>query len=150
MLCCCVFMQIMKSVTSLLKVAILAIVSISLSLSQVYIYNNYFCILAAFDGFPEPELMDLMSVVGINIRSKWRAIGLGLGLGEPELNAIQENNKGGIDPTRDSMTHMFTRWHDGMTSEYSRKKLAEVLCSPLVNSGGLLKEMHSKLTEMYS
>ena len=91
-----------------------------------------------------------MSIVGAEVRAKWRAIGLGLGVKEHDLDAIQENNKGGIDPAMSSMMQVFQKWRDGMTSEYSWKKLAEVLCSPLVDGRRILEEMHTKLTKMYT
>ena len=98
-----------------------------------------------FTGFPKPELIDLLEVVGVDVQVQWRQIGLGLGVKTPELDAIQQTHRGAVDPELDCITQVFTRWHDGVTSEYSWRKLAEVLCSPLVKKEVLLKDMHSKL-----
>lgn len=84
--------------------------------------------------------------MGVDVQTEWRSIGLGLELKQPELNAIQMANRGSLHPDLDCITQVFTRWHDGATSEYSWKKLAEVLCSRVVGREGLLEDMHAKLS----
>ena len=99
-----------------------------------------------FAGFPKPELVQLLDYVGVEVLVHWKQIGLGLGLKSPELDAINDKNRGAVDPGLNCITEVFTRWHDGMTSEYSWKNLAEVLCSPRVKQKHLLAGTHAKLS----
>lgn len=99
-----------------------------------------------FAGFPKPKLVDLLNLVGVDVQVHWRQIGLGLGLKPPELDAIQQKHRGAVNSELDCITEVFSKWHDGKTSEYSWKKLAEVLCSPLVNQKHLLAGTHAKLS----
>ena len=89
-----------------------------------------------------------MEVVGAQVAALWRAIGCGLGLKNNQLDVIEQSFKG---PTavQDCMRQVFSRWHDGETSEYSWKKLAEVLCSDPVGKQGLLPDIHTQLKEKY-
>lgn len=70
----------------------------------------------------------------------WREIGLGLGVRPADLDVIAE------DSPQQRISQVFTKWHDGGTSEYSWKKLTEVLCSPSVDKKGLLIDIHAKLS----
>ena len=82
----------------------------------------------------------------MRVQTKWRDIGLGLGLKKPQLDTIQETHRGSVNAVQDCMTDVFSRWDDGQTSEHSWKKLAEVLSSQLVGLPGLLPELHAILT----
>ena len=82
-------------------------------------------------------------------QSKWREIGLGLGLDNYKLNSIQESHKGGVNPVQCCMTEVFDTWCTGRTCEYSWKKLAEVLCSQSVNMSGILPDIRAKLIDKY-
>ena len=99
----------------------------------------------AFEGFPLPKLVDLMEVVGVDVQVDWEDVGLGLGLGSTELKAIKTNCSG---KTKSCMADVFTQWHDGGTSEYSWKKLAEVLCSRTVDKPGLLPDMLERIKRL--
>ena len=105
---------------------------------------------ADFKDFPEPELLDLMEVVGVDCKAIWRDIGEGLGIDKNALDAIQVNASRELDLPQACMRMVFTRWHDGMTSEYSWRKLAKVLCSRMVNRKGHLETMHTQLKEKYN
>ena len=89
-----------------------------------------------------------MEVVGAQVAARWSAIGCGLGLENSRLEEIEQSSQG---PTavQDCMRHVFSRWYDGETSEYSWKKLAKVLCSYPVGKQGLLPDIHTKLKEKY-
>ena len=82
-----------------------------------------------------------MNIVGVDVQVCWRDIGLGLGIAEPELNAIEVD----FDSSQLRIRRVFTGWENGATSEFSWKTLAEVLCSPLVKKQGLLADIHAKL-----
>lgn len=94
-----------------------------------------------FAVFPKPKLVDLMNIVGCFVLVNWREIGLGLGLRQSDLDVIASDSS-----LRVRIYAVFTRWHDGGTSEYSWKKLTEVLCSPLVDKQGLLADIYAKLS----
>ena len=103
-----------------------------------------------FVFFPKPELADLVEIVGVTVQSKWRAVGLRLGLDEPQLDTIQQSHQGSVNSVQDCMTSVFTKWCEGNTSEYSWRKLAEVLCSQTVNMPQILGDIHAKLISKYN
>ena len=80
---------------------------------------------------------------------KWRDIGLGLGFKGWELNNIYAANCHGLDPPQACMTEVFIQWNSAETSEYSWKKLAEVLVSPGVNEKNILDHMYQELNKKY-
>jgi hypothetical protein len=102
-----------------------------------------------FMFFPEPNLSDLVEIVGVAAQSKWRGIGLGLDLDNYKLDAMQESHKGSVNPVQHCMTGVFDTWCTGRACEYSWKKLAEVLCSQSVNMSGILPDMRAKLITKY-
>ena len=77
---------------------------------------------------------------------KWRSIGLGLGFKDWELNGIYATKCRELDPPQECMTEVFSQWLSGLKSEYSWKKLAEVLVLPAVNEIELLGHMYQELT----
>ena len=86
-----------------------------------------------------------MEIVGVDVQTKWRAIGLGLGLNKRQLDIIQQSHRGSVNSEQDCMTDVFHQWCEGNTSKYSWKKLAEVLCSQAVNMPNILPVIHAKL-----
>ena len=80
----------------------------------------------------------LMSAVGVDVQADWYNVGLELGLEPSTLESI--NRSYGHDLSR-CMTRVFIVWHESQSSEYSWKKLAEVLCSRTVNKPYLLPKM---------
>ncbi|CAI8037291.1 hypothetical protein GBAR_LOCUS20843 [Geodia barretti] len=52
-----------------------------------------------FVGFPEPKLVDLINIVGVRVKVKWRDIGLGLGFKGWELNGIYATKCRELDPS---------------------------------------------------
>ena len=90
-----------------------------------------------------------MEVVGAQVMNEWRAIGCGLGVEKNQLDAIYQSFRGTTTAALDCMMEVFSKWHDGGASEYSWKKLAEVLCSDPVGKQGLLPDIHTKLKEKY-
>ena len=99
-----------------------------------------------FLRFPVPKLVDLINVVGVRVKVKWRSIGVGLGLEDWELKGIHVAKCSGLDPPQECMTEVFSQWKSGLKSEYSWKKLAEVLVSPAVDEVSVLGHMYKKLT----
>ena len=76
--------------------------------------------------FPE---LDLMEVVGVACKAIWRDIGGGLGIDKNALDAIQVNASREIDLPQACMRRVFTRWHDGMTSDLSIGASHIAVCS---------------------
>ena len=91
-----------------------------------------------------------MNIAGVKLKAKWRDVGEGLGIEQHELDAIQENTKGGVDPAQECMRKVFSKWHNAMTSDYTWKNLAEVVMSHTVDMKPLLKKMHDELVKQKS
>ena len=98
-----------------------------------------------FEGLPQPNLKTLMEFVGVDVQANWEDVGLGLGLDDAALSAIESNSNG---KTKTCMRKVFTQWHDGNTSEYSWKTLAEVLCSKIVNKPRLLPDILNNIKKL--
>ena len=75
---------------------------------------------------------------------KWRSIGVGLGFENWELDGIHAAKCREPDSPQECMTEVFSQWESGLKSEYSWKKLAEVLVSPAVDEVSLLGHMYKK------
>ena len=105
----------------------------------IFVLTEFSCFTA------EPELVDLMEFVGVDLQALWEAIGGNLGLTASQLTTI-EANAGHVNRTMDCMRQVFVRWHDGMISEYSWKHLAEVLCTKAVNQPRQLSVMYDGLS----
>ena len=91
-----------------------------------------------------------MELVGVKVQVDWEKVGLGLGLDQSTvLNTIRVD----CSDSYSCMSRVFDKWYNSSSSEYTWKKLAEVLCSTTVNRQGLLpdllKGIHSKLLENY-
>ena len=102
-----------------------------------------------FAHFNKPELSDLMNFVGADCKASWHEIGEQLKIAKGDLAAIRLQTAGRPRAALDSMSSVFTQWHDGMTCEYSWKKLAEVLCSDAVDMRSQLPKMYTKLTKKH-
>ena len=104
-------------------------------------------VLTEFSRFTaEPELVDLMEFVGVDLQAFWEAIGGNLGLTTPQLTTIKAN-AGPVNTSMDCMRQVFVKWHDGMTSKYSWKHLAEVMCTKTVDQPGQLRVMYDGLSK---
>ena len=87
-------------------------------------------------------------MAGMELRAQWREVGQALEFESHDLDAIYENKHGNVQRC---MTQVFQTWHDrkGHTSNYSWKKLAEAICSPLVDRESLLQSVYDKLRRKY-
>ena len=54
----------------------------------------------------------LRKLTRLPVAHKWRELGLELGVPVSELNIIQENNQGAVDPCRKNLADMFEWWID--------------------------------------
>ena len=89
-----------------------------------------------FSGLPEPTQALLMELVGVKVQVDWEKVGLGLGLEQSTLNTIRLN----CSDSYSCMSRVFDEWYNS-SSEYTWKKLAEVLSSRTVNRQGLLPNL---------
>ena len=88
----------------------------------------------------------LLEIVGTKVQAQWEGLGIGLGLDEFELEAIENDSK---SDSFKCLTKVFKVWSRQKDNEYSWEKLAEVLCSEIVKNQRLLPDMHKKLSIMY-
>ena len=101
-----------------------------------------------FARFEEkPRLKDLMEYVGSDLKAKWEAIAVGLGIEQPQING---NHQGAPDASHDCMRDVFDEWKRTMVSEYSWKKLAAVLYSNAVGEKDRLTDLYTKLSKQFS
>ena len=98
----------------------------------------------------KPRLNDLMEYVGVDLKAKWEAVALGLGMEQPQINAIKKNHHGAPDAAQDCMQDVFDEWRRTMVSEYSWKKLAAVLYSNAVGEKDRLTDLYTKLSKQFS
>ena len=89
-----------------------------------------------------PELNDLMNRVAAQIPSKWREMGIGLGLDAADLSRIE------VDvPTHKSTPcyiAVFTTWKSKTTKDYTWATIITALKSPLVDEQRLAKELENE------
>ena len=77
-----------------------------------------------------------MELVGVKVQADWEKVGLGLGLEQSTLNTVRVD----CSDSYSCMSRVFDKWCNS-SSEYTWKKLAEVLCSRTVNRQGLLPDL---------
>ena len=99
---------------------------------------------ADFQGFSKPNIRDLCEYVGAEIPSKWQQFGRFIGVRPGDLEAMQASESQWLS---NCFTQVFDKWHNGMTSAYTWKKVAEALESSGVNEKWLLADLHTKLSE---
>ena len=86
-----------------------------------------------------------MNVIGVDVQADWENVGLGLGLEPVTLKTVSKDCSGDVSSC---MRRVFTEWCDSRTSEYSWRKVAEVLCSRSVNKPGLLSDMLERIKKL--
>ena len=93
----------------------------------------------------EPKLSDLMNKVAAKIPSKWRDIGLQLGLNQGVLDGIAT-----ISPRDTNLcySNMFTLWKNKnpTTHPYTWSTIVKVLEAPAVGQERLANKIKNKLT----
>lgn len=109
-----------------------------------YTFSPY---LVDFSKFGEPELRELMSLIGYRVSAKWRDIGSELGLTESDLDIIMANVAGSPNQVQAAMRGVFQRWHAAETSQFSWQTLANALSSAAISEQAAVRDLHSKLIE---
>ena len=91
-----------------------------------------------------PVDRDLAYLIGLTgLASKWREVGIHLGVPVDQLDVIQENNRGSVDMVHKSRTDMFIWWlHNG------KEKTVEKLFLAVHAVGG--HDAEQQMKEKYS
>ena len=93
----------------------------------------------------EPDLSDLMNKIAAKIPSKWKDIGLQLGVNQGVLDGIATISPG--DPNH-CYINVFTRWknQNSPTHRYTWSTLVQALKKPAVGEDRLADEIKNELT----
>lgn len=92
-----------------------------------------------------PTLVDLMTRVAVNCPTKWRDIGIHLGLGSEDLDAIHDRHRG--DHHR-CFEYVFSAWENKKKVPYTWSTIIKALESPLVERKRLADEIKSALQQI--
>ena len=92
----------------------------------------------------EPSLDCIMEYVGCHVESKWKAVGVELGLESNVLDSIEIGNY--RDPNR-CMTQAFVKWKEMMTKPYTWQTILVALCMPIVHDKECAKKTANILRE---
>ena len=106
------------------------------------------CLFHSFNTDPldsEPELLGLMNEVAAKIPSKWRDVGLQLGLNQGVLDGIALNSPG---DTNHCYSNVFTRWKNQnlITYPYTWSTIVQALRGPAVGEERLADDIKNKWT----
>ena len=93
----------------------------------------------------EPELRDLENEVAAQIPSKWRAVGIQLGLNPDQLDGIAVANP--FSPLQ-CFSSVFTLWQKRMTTPYKWTTVIHALQAPVVSELKLADDIKKKIEEM--
>ena len=116
---------------------------------ELYYWFKISRLLTDFIGFPEPEISDLMNYVGAAIPHMWMEVGEGLQVKEGALQGIQAEHAAMPNGQQHCFRAVLSKWHNGLTSEYSWQHLVEVLQSPSVNQHRLVQDLYGDLSKKY-
>ena len=100
---------------------------------------------ADFRQFDEPDIVSLMNLVGMSVRTKWQQIGYGLGIKGSDLKAFQMNDGSKPDAAQHCMRSVFEKWEESCTSQYTWQKLADVLLSEAVAEKNAVRQLYKAL-----
>ena len=94
----------------------------------------------------EPELSDLMSQVAAEIPSKWKDMGLQLGLDPSVLDGIDSNTRGN---NNHAYIAIFDSWKKQNSSKhtYTWSTIVQVLQTPAVGEKKLADKIKDKVTK---
>ena len=89
----------------------------------------------------EPELLDLMNEVAAEIPSKWKDVGLQLGLDHGVLEGVRGDNS-------HCYMDVFTQWknQNSTTYPYTWSTIVQALQTPAVSEKRLADKIKNKLT----
>ena len=85
-----------------------------------------------------------MNYVASKIPSKWRSVGIQLGLPVSTLDSIQRENAGKPHACLDSFEQVFTTWEKQGRSSYTWNTMIDALRKPAVGEGALANELEAE------
>jgi len=85
-----------------------------------------------------PTHLDLMNMIAANIPTKWREVGLQLGLRVADLNSIEMRHAGDCNRYFSSV---FSMWEGQLTKPFTWSTIVQVLRSPLIGECRLAQEV---------
>ena len=91
-----------------------------------------------------PTHLDLMNHIAVNVPTKWRDIGLQLGLRVTDLDVIEARH---FSDYKRCFSAVFNLWENQLTSPYSWSTILLALTSPLVGECRLAEQTRSMLTQ---
>ena len=94
-----------------------------------------------------PELPDIRSEL-IHVVTKWRSLGLALGLYFSTLEVIEYDNQGQVDKCMTEMLDAWLRRKDHVVECPSWRTLAEALSQPMVNKVELANRIATTYTSV--
>lgn len=100
-------------------------------------------------GNGSPSDQDLMNKIAVVIPTKWRHVGLQLGLDQAQLDLIEQKHL----YSRDSLAcfgEVFMEWRKRMTSDFSWSTIITALKSPLVGENMLAHKLQMELDARYA
>lgn len=86
-----------------------------------------------------PSLQDLLRKV--TVTSKWRMIGVGLGITTDDLDAIQTRTAGLPNSTQSALEQVFITWQKTLPKTYSWRTLFTVLKSGYIGETRLAQDL---------
>jgi hypothetical protein len=91
-----------------------------------------------------PTHLDLMNCIAASIPTRWRDVGLQLGLRTADLDAIEVQH--GSDCNR-SFSCVFSTWENQLTKPFTWHTLLQALTSPLVAENRLAQQTRNSLIQ---
>lgn len=92
----------------------------------------------------QPHLEDLMNQVAAQIPSKWRLVGIQLGLGDLMLNLIETNYRGTPTECLSSFMQVLSLWKHRKTKPYTWETMINALQAESVGEECLAKMLAEK------
>ena len=85
-----------------------------------------------------------MNEVAAVIPSKWRAVGIQLGLSQGSLDGIQSNNANRPEACLNSFEQVFKTWKNEAKDPYTWSKIIDALKAPAVGEVELAEIMYAR------
>ena len=105
----------------------------------------HFIICSYFVDVIGPKLLDLMNEIGAVIPSKWRDVGVQLGIAPGVLDGIQRQNAEMPRSCQASFEQVFNEWKlQGSTTTYTWTHIIGILRRPAIGENDLAETLATK------
>ena len=85
-----------------------------------------------------------MEYVAAEIPAQWKAVGVQLNLPSGTLDAIQNENSGKVDSSKESFRQVFSKWQEMCTCQYRWRTIIETLRSKAVAQIALADKLSTR------